>query len=171
MLKDHGEMIAGAADVERLGSPEWAAQGRRLARREGGLSDIGSFAMRGWRRSYADAMAKREAARLSVWRWSGRDRVSLHDLEYLVAANSRPEWRQTVLRVRLPDWKQAGMLKDSDPRFALAAAEPGHVFWRELGDGTEWRDEAELEELRRTSTLRELSAGRYSEPVHRSEPR
>src|SRR3954467_13058513 len=26
MLKDHGEMIAGAANVERLGSPEWAVQ-------------------------------------------------------------------------------------------------------------------------------------------------
>src|SRR3954465_13597184 len=29
MLKDQGEMIAGAANVERLGSPEWAVQGER----------------------------------------------------------------------------------------------------------------------------------------------
>lgn len=126
-----------------------------------------------WRRApYPDAMAKREAAaRLSVWCWSGRDRVSLDDLEYLVAANSRHEWRETVLRLRLPDWKKAGTVKESDPRFAVAAAEPGRVFWRELGERTGWRDEAAFEQLRRTSTVRELSAGRYSDPVHRPEPR
>ncbi|WP_147251535.1 hypothetical protein [Blastococcus sp. TBT05-19] len=116
-------------------------------------------------------MVEREVGKLSVWRWFGRDRVSLHDLEYLVAASSRHDWRETVLRMRLPDWKKAGTVKGSDPCFAVAAAEPGRAFWRELGEGTEWRDEAALEELRRTSTVRELSAGRYSEPVHRPAPR
>src|SRR5919112_1377961 len=39
-------------------------------------------------------MARREAAEgPSVWYWFSRDRVSLHDREYLVAANSRREWR------------------------------------------------------------------------------
>jgi hypothetical protein len=122
-------------------------------------------------RLYPDAMAKREAVeKLSVWHWSGRDRVPLHDLEYLVAAYSRHEWRETVLRMRLPDWKKAGTVKETDPRFAVAAAESGRVFWRGLGEGTEWRDEAAFAELRRTSTARELSAGRYSDPVHRPGP-
>jgi hypothetical protein len=107
----------------------------------------------------------------SVWYWYGRDRNSLHDLEYLVAAFSRHEWRQTVLRMRLPDWKRAGTVKESDPRFAVAAAEPDRVFWRELGEGRRWQDEPALEELRRTSKVRELHAGRYSDPVHRPEPR
>lgn len=91
----------------------------------------------------------------------------MEDLEYLVAATSRHEWRQTVIRLRLPDWKCAGTIKVSDPRFAVAAAAPGLVLWRELGARTEWLDEAALEELRRTSTLRELGAGRFSEPVDR----
>lgn len=113
-------------------------------------------------------MAKREAVeKLSVWHWSGRDRVSLHDLEYLLAAYSRHQWRETVLRMRLPDWKQAGTVREADPRFAVAAAEPGRVSWRELGEETEWRDEAAFEGLRRTSTARQLSAGLYSDPVHR----
>jgi hypothetical protein len=51
--------------------------------------------------------------------------VSLKDLEYLVAATSRHEWRQTILRLRLPDRKSAGTLKESDPRFAVALAAPG----------------------------------------------
>jgi hypothetical protein len=45
--------------------------------------------------------------------------VSLKDLEHLVAATSRHEWRQTILRLRLPDWKSAGTLKESDPRFEV----------------------------------------------------
>jgi hypothetical protein len=117
-------------------------------------------------------MAKREAAeKLSVWYWSGRDRVSLYDLEYLVAAHSRQEWRETVIRMRLPDWKNAGTVKEGDPRFAVASAQPDRVFWRELGEGTDWRDEVAFDDLRRTSTAEELSAGRLSDPVHRPKPR
>ena len=95
----------------------------------------------------------------------------MHDLEYLVAANSPQEWRQAVLRMRLPDWKKASTIKEGDARFAVAAAAPGRILWREPGEGMEWRDEADFEELRRTSTARELSGRRYSDPVHRSEPR
>ena len=104
---------------------------------------------------------------MSVWRWWGRDRIALHDLEYLVAAPSRREWRQIVVRMRLPRWKDAGTLKSTDPRFAVAAAVPGRVFWRDMDQRTGWQDEAALEELRRTSTVRELSAGRYADPAHR----
>jgi hypothetical protein len=117
-------------------------------------------------------MAKRETVeRLAVWHWFGRDRIALHDLEYLMAAPSRHEWRETVLRLRLPEWKNASKVKESDPRFQVAAAAPGRVFWREIGEGSDWRDEAAFEELRRTSSVRELSAGRYADPVHRPEPR
>jgi hypothetical protein len=106
---------------------------------------------------------------LSVWHWSGRDRISLHDLEYLVAAPSRREWRQVVLRMRLPRWKDAGTLGPADQRFAVAAAAPGRVFWRDADGRTSWQDEAALETLRGTSTVRELSAGRYADPVHRTD--
>ena len=117
-------------------------------------------------------MGKQDSVdRLSAWHWDGRDRLSLHDLEYLVAASSRDEWRKTVLRMQLPDWKRADRLKESDPRFQAAAATPGRVLWRELGEGPEWRDEAALEELRRGSTTRELSAGQYAEPVRRRDRR
>ena len=117
-------------------------------------------------------MAKGETVeRLAVWHWSGRDRIALHDLEYLVAAPSRHEWRATVLRLRLPDSKNASTVKKGDPRFQVAFSAPGRVFWRELGEGGEWRDEAAFDELRRTSRARELSAGRYADPLHRPEPR
>ncbi|MPQ99052.1 hypothetical protein GB931_14200 [Modestobacter sp. I12A-02628] len=108
-----------------------------------------------------------DGRRLSVWHWSGRDRVSLYDLEFLVAAGSRHEWRQTVLRLRLPDWKDAGALAPGDPRTAVAVADPGRLFWRELGASTDWSDEAAFAHLRASSTARELSAGRYSDPLHR----
>jgi hypothetical protein len=117
-------------------------------------------------------MAKRQfVVRLSVWHWDGRDRVSLQDLEYLVAASSREEWRQTVMRMHLPDWRRARTLKEDDPRHQAAATAPGRVFWRELGEVTGWRDEAALEELRRSSTTKQLSAGQYTEPVHRPDGR
>jgi hypothetical protein len=91
-------------------------------------------------------MAKRQTVeRLSVWYWFGRDRIALHDLEYLVAAPSRHEWRETIVRLRLPDGKNAGTIKERDLRFEVAAAAPGRVFWRELGQEAEWRDEVALE--------------------------
>jgi hypothetical protein len=117
---------------------------------------------------YAPWVSKADGvATMSVWHWSGRDRISLHDLEYLVAAPSRREWRLVVVRLQLPGWKDAGTLKAADRRFEVAAAAPGRVFWRDQDQGTSWQDEAALEILRRTSTVRELSAGRYADPVHR----
>ncbi len=117
-------------------------------------------------------LGKRDADdKMAVWHWHARDRYSPHDLEYLVAAASRGEWRQLVLRMRLTGWKRAGTIKRSTPRFGVAVASPGHVFWRELGEETQWRDEAALGELRQASTLRELRAGRWAEPVHRLDRR
>jgi hypothetical protein len=63
--------------------------------------------------------------RLTVWRWSGRDRVSLHDLEFLLPAPSRREGREVVLRLRLPDWKAVSTINRRDTSYEVGAAAPG----------------------------------------------
>jgi hypothetical protein len=112
-------------------------------------------------------MPKDAGRRLKVWRWDGRDAVSLHDLEFVTAVPARSELQTLSARLRLPKpgFGEYVLVKPTDERFDVAMAAPGRVFWRDLeGGGLEWQVEEALQELRASSTART----QYGTPLHRS---
>ena len=116
-------------------------------------------------------MAERDVqTRMKVWRWFGRDRSSGFDLEFLVATASRKDLHGASVRLGLPKEKDAYQVRPGDSAFDAAIATPGLVYWREPGVDVVWQNEAALAEFRRTSGVRVLSAGQYSEPLHRPDP-
>jgi hypothetical protein len=108
--------------------------------------------------------------RMKVWRWFGRDPSSGFDLEFLVATTSKKDLHRVSVQLGLPKEADAYLVKASDPAFDVAMERPGHGFWREPGVDVLWQDERALEEFRRTSGVRLLSAGQYREPLHRPDP-
>lgn len=94
-----------------------------------------------------------EGGRLKVWFWSGRDPVSLDDLEFVVASSSRKAIQGYSARLRLPkpDHGQYHVLKMTHEACDVALGRPGHVFWRDREISHEWRSETELDAVRRTS--------------------
>ncbi len=112
-------------------------------------------------------MTKSTGRRLKVWSWDGRDSVSLKDLEFVVACPARAEVHKHSVRLRLPKpiSGQYTLVKESDDVFEVALEQPGRVYWRDTELGLEWRDEAELETVRRAST-----AWHTGTPLHRPDP-
>ncbi len=110
---------------------------------------------------------------MKIWRWWGRDVLSLHDLELVAAVTSRRELHELTVRLRLPKPKNdAGRVRRDSELGALALDNPGRLVWRDTGDPDgSWRGEEELAEARRRATaLRVGQDGRLSVPLHRSNP-
>jgi len=104
-----------------------------------------------------------EAGRLKVWFWSGRDPVSLDDLEFVVASPSRKAIQGHSARLRLPKPDHYRLLKPTDEACDVALGRPGHVFWRDREVSREWRSGTELAGLREASTAQHGTGT----PLHR----
>ena len=109
--------------------------------------------------------------RLKVWCWSGRDAVSLADLEFMVAVASRKELHSARVRLRLPKpWFEPEAMRPADDGYELAVGNPGRVYWRDPGRHAQWLAEEALQEKRAGGGAYRIYQGRLSTPLHRPDP-
>ena len=112
--------------------------------------------------------------RLKIWTWSGRDVVSLSDIELVAAVASRKELHALTTRLRLPKAANDAIyqVKPASREGQLALDHPGRLVWRDITDHDApdggWRNEEDLDDLRASSSsLRVDPRGRPSTPLHR----
>jgi hypothetical protein len=105
--------------------------------------------------------------RVKVWHWCGRDVVSLHDLEFMVALPSRKELHAATTRLRLPKARDAGAIDAGDPDHELAMQNQGRVFWRDPEVTSTWQSEDDIPQMRAEATALRSHQGRMSLPLHR----